>query len=293
VETDPSVAALKPPDLLRAIADPSLNAFLSDRRFVCRVDRHPGSAALAAEYGTTAHNAYCGGRGIKCIDHTVAQLHELRIVHALARTHLRSLGAWPMDAQPADGRPGAELGPLVPIVKSRPDVLLAEGWKANLQLSRMHKAFASAVGASARVLGHTGPWHGGWGDIAWVMPLATFDRVVRALEGPGQPLNALLADDTLGGFDQYEYLAAFKAKRQYHAEQAWREILIKNGLTSYVTGWFAGLAKGRVVRFSNGTIGVDKWHCYRDIAWREAQPWLRLKGVPPEFPPMALPTVRL
>lgn len=37
----------KPPDILRALSDPRLNAFFADRRFVARVDSHPGSAAIS------------------------------------------------------------------------------------------------------------------------------------------------------------------------------------------------------------------------------------------------------
>lgn len=78
-----------------------------------------------------------------------------------------------------------------------------------------------------------------------------------------------------------------KAAGEYHAEQAWREILIKAGVRSFVTGWFAGLAKARLARLADGRLGIDKWHCYRAKAWQELGVWLRAKGFALEWAPVA------
>lgn len=255
--------------------------------------RTPPLRPFFIRYGTTALNKPCAGQGLMCIDHTVAQLHELRIVHALATRHLTKLGLWPgahgrrLSSEPSErsdfpepdkwqagetaaqpiGRGFASFGgargrPVagsalhfrsnssrslsgtgrggssaedeaaawarLPILKGRPDVLLSEGWKATAGLPRMRKAFATAGGrsgvpggnvprrwnhgdsagprtnglglAGGRVLGHTGPWTGGFGDIAWAMPLGTFGRLISDGNVGYDRLASLLTDDSVGGF---------------------------------------------------------------------------------------------
>jgi len=284
-EVTSATAHFKPPDIARSLSDSRLNAFWGTRRFVARVDSHPGSAAISERYNTTKLNRHCM-QGIQCIDHAVAQLHELRLAHTLAEAHLRPRNAWPLDLGETDGN-GGHTGSAArtPVVKSRPDVLLSEGWKSSAQLSRMRKAFASAS-AGGRVLGHTGPWKGGFGDIAWVIALDPLNRVLSQVDEKG--LAPLLKDDSRNGFWAVKTLVRAKAERMYHAEQAWREVLVKSGFESFVTGWFAGLAKGRLVKFENGTVGVDRWHCYRQNSWTELQPWLQAHGLAKTYMPIAL-----
>lgn len=43
--------------IARALADPRMNGFMDGRRFVARVDEHPGMAALAARYNVRARAA--------------------------------------------------------------------------------------------------------------------------------------------------------------------------------------------------------------------------------------------
>lgn len=164
-------------------------------------------------------------------------------MHALAARHLGGAARWQLAG--ARGRDGAGAGAdaeaaaaaawaALPVLKSRPDVLLADGWRAQEGLPRMHKAFTKAAAAAAkrlagaaaregppggggggggeeeeaaegeggapggRVLGHKGPWPGGWGDIAWAMPLGTFDKVLGKV-GFGR-LAPLLRDEAVGGF---------------------------------------------------------------------------------------------
>lgn len=88
-------------------------------------------------------------------------------------------------------------GERTPVIKSRPDVLLSEGWKAHASIGRMAKAFGSSLG-ERRCLGHSGPWPGGWGDIAWVMPLGAVQVVLDATTA--SRLAPLLLDDAAGDF---------------------------------------------------------------------------------------------
>ncbi|KAJ1635428.1 hypothetical protein T492DRAFT_836099 [Pavlovales sp. CCMP2436] len=147
------------------------------------------------------------------------------------------------------------------------------------------------------VLGAT-RYEGGFGDIAWVIALGPLNRVLSQVDEKG--LVPLLKDCSFMTWSHKErhphsilpFVAmppfCVYAERMYHAEQAWREVLVKSGFDSFVTGWFAGLAKGRLVKFENGTVGVDRWHCYRQIAWTELQPWLQAHGLAKTYVPIAL-----
>lgn len=90
---------------------------------------------------------------------------------------------------------------------------------------------------------------------------------------------------------RFKPLVRAKQSGMYHAEQAWREILLKSGVRSFVTGWFAGLAKARLARAPDGTLSIEKWHCYRAAAWDELKPWLAAKGFADEWAPITLPSL--
>lgn len=264
----------------------AFNAFYDHGRFVARVDRHPTSAAIGRDYNISDLNRFCAQR-IMCYDHAVAQLHELRIAYALARDHLRGMGAWPPDV-------GGEGGKTTVVIKGRPDVVFPEAWLPARSLGRLTKALGQPLhrkrgvsrpdGRVLRCLGHTGPWHGGWGDIAWATDL----RGYEALLEPLPRIREVLSDEAVAG-PWLRPLEAARRQRAYHAEQIFGELLHRAGFDELQTGWFAALAKARIVRHANGTVGIDKWHCYRDEAWAASDSFFSAKGLSKHPNPVVLP----
>jgi hypothetical protein len=289
-------------ELRKLLSSPRLNA-LWERRFVALVEEHPGSAALAVRMMAPGEvrerlNRVCDGygQGVRCADHALAQLYELRRIHELANSSAAARGA-------------------ALILKVRPDVLLPELWRPKESIGRMEAALGlgATTPGPAAVLGHVGPWPGGWTDIAFATSRGTLDRLVAALptlsarlwSAAPEPARgargcaAACGEDACTGARAAwsawrggaccavcRVLGHERGKNKLHAEQLWRELLLVLRVRTR-GGWFLQLAKARPrLTRANGSawlLGVERWHAYQRqvaIASLRAAPF-SAKGAPP------------